>query len=100
MIRLQAALIVASALFFIGTAGFLARRNLFSILMSIELMLNAVNLAFVSFSRRWGQLDGQVIVLLVVAVAAAEAAVALALVVLAFRNKETLDLDVFRNLKE
>ena len=100
MIGLDAYLIVSAALFFIGAAGFVARRNVFTILMSIELMLNAVNLAFLAFSRQWLHLDGQVIVLLVVAVAAAEAAVALALVVLLFRNKETLDVDAFLQMKD
>ncbi len=100
MIPAAAYLMVSAALFFIGAAGFVARRNLFTVLMCIELMLNAVNLAFVTFSRQWGHYGGQVIVLLVIAVAAAEAAVALALVVLLFRNKETLDVDVFGQMRE
>lgn len=100
MIPAAGYLMVSAALFFIGAAGFVARRNLFTVLMSIELMLNGVNLAFVTFSRQWGQYGGQIIVLLVIAVAAAEAAVALALVVLLFRNKETLDVDVFGQMRE
>jgi NADH-quinone oxidoreductase subunit K len=67
--------------------------------MSLELMLNAVNLSFVTFSRIQGDLTGQVIVLFVVAVAAAEACVGLAIVIALFRLKETVDLDAFRDLK-
>ena len=99
-IGLQGYLLVSAALFFIGVAGFVARRNLFAILMSVELMLNAVNLSFVAFARHWGKLDGQVTVLLVIAVAAAEAAVALAMVILLFRNRETLDVDAFKSMGE
>ncbi len=93
-------LLVSAALFFIGVAGFVARRNVFAVLMSVELMLNAVNLSFVGFSRYWRHLDGQVTVLLVIAVAAAEAAVALAMVILLFRSKATLDVDAFRSMGE
>lgn len=100
MIGLHGYLLVSAALFFIGMAGFLARRNVFAILMSVELMLNAVNLSFVAFSRIWRHLDGQVFVLLIIAVAAAEAAVALAVVILVFRNRQTLDVDEFKSLGE
>ncbi|MBI6546999.1 MAG: NADH-quinone oxidoreductase subunit NuoK [Cyanobacteria bacterium NC_groundwater_1444_Ag_S-0.65um_54_12] len=100
MIGLHGYLLVSAALFCIGAAGFIARRNLFAILMSLELMLNAINLSLVAFSRHWLELGGQVMVLLLVAVAAAEAAIALAAVILLFRNKETLDSDAFRLLKE
>jgi NADH-quinone oxidoreductase subunit K len=99
-IGLQGYLLVSAALFFIGVAGFVARRNLFTILMSVELMLNSVNLSFVAFARHWGKIDGQITVLLVIAVAAAEAAVALAMVILLFRNRETLDVDAFKSMGE
>jgi NADH-quinone oxidoreductase subunit K len=92
-------LVLSAVLFGIGTAGVLSRRNLFIVLMSLELMLNAVNLSFVVFSRTNGDLTGQVIVLFVVAVAAAEACVGLAIVIALFRLKETVDLDVFKSLK-
>ena len=97
---LHAPLLVAAALFSIGVGGFVARRNVFALLMCIELMLNAVNLVFVTFSRQWLSVEGHVTVLLVVALAAAEAAVALAIVIMLFRNRETLDVDVFASMKE
>jgi NADH-quinone oxidoreductase subunit K len=92
-------LVLSAVLFGIGTAGVLARKNVFMALMSLELMLNAVNLSFVVFARVHGDLIGQVIVLFVVAVAAAEACVGLAIVIALFRLKETVDLDLFRSLK-
>ena len=92
-------LAVSAVLFCIGVAGVLSRRNLFVTLMSLELMLNAVNLSFVVFSRMRGDLTGHVIVLFVVAVAAAEACVGLAIVIALYRLKETVDLDLFKSLK-
>lgn len=92
-------LILSACLFGIGVAGVLSRRNIFISLMSLELMLNAVNLTFVTFSRINGDLTGHVIVLFVVAVAAAEACVGLAIVIALFRLKETVDLDLFKSLK-
>lgn len=92
-------LALSAALFAIGVAGVLSRRNLFVSLMSLELMLNAVNLTFVVFSRIHGDLAGQVFVLFVVAVAAAEACVGLAIVIALFRLKESVDLDLFKSLK-
>jgi NADH-quinone oxidoreductase subunit K len=92
-------LVLSAILFGIGTAGVLARRNLFISLMSLELMLNAVNLTFVAFSRIHGDLTGQVFVLFVVGVAAAEACVGLAIVIALFRLKESVDLDLFKSLK-
>ena len=100
MIELAHLQILAAALFSIGLYGVLARRSAVLILMSIELMLNAVNLSFLSFSRFSGAfaikdnpLDGHVFVVFVLTVAAAEAAVALALSVLIYRRRETVDLD-------
>lgn len=95
MVGLQSYLIVSAILFFIGVAGVLSRKNIFIIFMSIELMLNAVNLSFVSFSRYLQSLDGQAIVFLIIAVAAAEAAIGLAVVILIFKNKESLNVDDF-----
>lgn len=84
-------LILSAVLFAIGVAGVVIRRDVIVILMSIELMLNAVNLAFIAFSRFLGSLDGQVIGLFVMTVAAAEAVVGLAIVISVFRHRETLD---------
>lgn len=92
-------LVLSALLFGIGVAGVLSRRNLFISLMSLELMLNAVNLTFITFSRINGDLTGHVVVLFVVAVAAAEACVGLAIVIALFRLKETVDLDLFKSLK-
>jgi len=86
-------------LFAIGTAGVFLRRNLITILLSIEVMLNAVNLTFVAVDRFRGLIDGQIIVFFVMTVAAAEAAVGLAIVIALFRHKETLTPDAFTSLK-
>jgi NADH-quinone oxidoreductase subunit K len=80
-------------LFVIGAVGVLARRNAIIIFMCVELMLNAVNLAFVALGRRLGSMDGQVIVFFVMTVAAAEAAVGLAIIISVFRNRETVNAD-------
>jgi NADH-quinone oxidoreductase subunit K len=88
------ALALAAILFTIGLAGVLARRNLLFILMSIEIMLNAGGLALVAAGAKWGQADGQVMLLFVLAAAAAEVAVGLALVVRLHRRDETLDADL------
>jgi NADH-quinone oxidoreductase subunit K len=98
-IGLYPVLILSSVLFATGAAGVLTRRNLLIVLMSVELMLNAVNLAFVAFARHSGQADGQVFAVFVMAVAAAEAAVGLALVILLFRNRMTVELDDLNLLK-
>jgi NADH-quinone oxidoreductase subunit K len=92
-------LVLSAVLFGIGTAGVLSRKNLFVALMSLELMLNAVNLSFITFSRIRGDMTGHVIVLFVVAIAAAEACVGLAIVIALYRLKETVDLDLFKSLK-
>ena len=84
---------LSAVLFAIGVAGVLLRRNTIVIFMSIEIMLNAVNLAFVALGRRLGSMDGQVIVFFVMTVAAAEAAVGLAIIVSVFRNRETVNAD-------
>ena len=99
MIPLSHYLIVSAVLFAIGTAGVFLRRNLITILLSIEIMLNAVNLTFVAFGRYAGDLDGQIITKNVMTVAAAEAAVGLALVIALFRHRESLNPDAFTSLK-
>ena len=85
-------LILAAALFALGTIGVLTRRNVVIVLMSIELILNAVNLNLVAFSRIWG-LQGQVFSIFVITDAAAEAAVGLGILIAFFRNKETVNVD-------
>jgi NADH-quinone oxidoreductase subunit K len=86
-------------LFAIGTAGVFLRRNLITILLSIEIMLNAVNLTFIAVGRSLGTVDGQIIVFFVVTVAAAEAAIGLAIVIALFRHRESLSPDDFTSLK-
>lgn len=92
-IQLEHYLILSAVLFTIGTIGVLARRNAIIIFMSIELMLNAVNLTLVGFSSYMGDTAGQIFVFFVMAVAAAEAAVGLAIVLALFRKKETVYVD-------
>ena len=99
MIPLSHYLIVSALLFAIGTAGVFLRKNLITILLSIEIMLNGVNLSFVAFGRYAGSLDGQIITFFVMTVAAAEAAIGLALVIALFRNRESLNPDAFTSLK-
>jgi NADH-quinone oxidoreductase subunit K len=99
---LDAYLILSGILFSIGTFGFLARRNAISMLMSIELMLNAVNLAIVAFGAFEKELanQGSVIALIVIAVAAAEATVGLALVIAIFRNRKTPLVDEYDSMRQ
>ena len=98
VIPLSHYLIVSAILFAIGTAGVFLRRNLITILLSIEIMLNAVNLTFVAFGRYRGDVDGQIITFFVMTVAAAEAAVGLALIIALFRHRESLNPDAFTSL--
>lgn len=84
---------LSAILFAIGTVGALTRRNLIVILMSIELMLNAANLAFVGFARAWGSVEAHVFVLMVIVVAAAEVAVGLGIVIALFRNRESMNVE-------
>lgn len=92
-------LALSAVLFAIGTAGVFLRRNLITILLSVEVMLNAVNLTFVVVDRFLGTVDGQIIAFFVMTVAAAEAAVGLAIVIALFRHRETLTPDAFTTLK-
>ena len=92
-------LVLSAILFALGVLGFLVKRNLVTLFMSIELMLNAVNLAFVAFAWQWKSLNGQVFVFFVMVVAAAEAAVGLAIIIAVFRTRETLNVDKVNLLK-
>ncbi len=94
-IMVQHALLLSAALFAVGVVGVFLRRNVITVFMCVELMLNAVNLAFVAFSRALGTLDGQVLVFFVLTVAAAEAAVGLAIIIAVHRRRDTLDADSF-----
>jgi NADH-quinone oxidoreductase subunit K len=93
MVPLSWYLALSAVLFTIGVAGVLVQRNVISIFMCIELMLNSVNLTLVAFSRFLNQSTGQLFVFIVMAVAAAEAAVGLAIIISVFRNRETLSVD-------
>jgi NADH-quinone oxidoreductase subunit K len=99
MVPLNHYLILSAAIFAIGVVGVVIRRNLIVVLMSIELMLNAVNLTFIAFSRFLGSMEGQVIVFFVMAVAAAEAVVGLAIIISVFRHRQTLDPEEMQLLK-
>jgi NADH-quinone oxidoreductase subunit K len=105
MIPLEHVILLSAVLFGIGVVGVVTRRNLIVVLMSIELMLNAVNLAFVGFNRMWpgapgrDALDGQVFVLMVITGAAAEVAVGLGIVISMFRNRDSVDIEEVSLLK-
>jgi NADH-quinone oxidoreductase subunit K len=99
MVPLNHYLVLSATLFAIGTAGVFLRRNLITIMLSIEIMLNAVNLTFVAIGRYAGTVDGQIITVFVMTVAAAEAAVGLAIVIALFRHRETLSPDAYTALK-
>jgi NADH-quinone oxidoreductase subunit K len=89
----EAYLVLSAVLFVIGTMGFLLRKNALTVFMSVELMLNAVNLSFVAFSRQFNHFDGQIFVFFVMAVAAAEVAVGLGIIVDIFRSRHSVDVD-------
>ncbi|MCX5907819.1 MAG: NADH-quinone oxidoreductase subunit NuoK [Deltaproteobacteria bacterium] len=99
MVSLSSYLILSGILFTVGVVGFLIRRNIIVIFMSIELMLNAANLAFVAFSRYLYSMDGQIFVFFVMAVAAAEAAVGLAIIVALYRTHDTVNADEVHLMK-
>ena len=92
-------LLLSAILFAIGAAGVFVRRNVITILLAVEIMLNAVNLTFVAFGRALGAVDGQIIVFFVMTVAAAEAAVGLAIIINLFRQRASLNPDSFTTLK-
>jgi NADH:ubiquinone oxidoreductase subunit K len=99
VIRLFLPLSFSALLFATGVYGVLARRNAVLVLMSIELLLNAVNVNLIAFSQQLGELTGQVFALFVIAVAAAEVGIGLAIVILIYRNRETINVDEVNLLK-
>jgi NADH-quinone oxidoreductase subunit K len=99
MVPISWYLLLSAVLFALGVAGFLFKRNIITIFMSIELMLNAVNLSFVAFSYLLEELSGQVFVFFVMVVAAAEAAVGLAIIITVFRNRDSLNVDDLEMMK-
>jgi NADH-quinone oxidoreductase subunit K len=92
-------LVLSMVLFVIGAAGFVIKKNVISMFLCVELMLNAVNLSFVAFSRHLNQVNGQIVVFLVMVVAAAEAAVGLAITIVLYRNRNTLSVDEADTMK-
>ena len=92
-------LILSAILFTLGATGFLLRRNIITVFMCIELMLNAVNLTFVAFSHQLEQVDGHIFTFFVMVVAAAEAAVGLAIILTVFKNRQTLEIDEISSMK-
>ena len=92
-------LVLSAILFVIGVSGFILRRNIITVFMSIELMLNAVNLTFITFSYQLKQVSGHIFAFFVMVVAAAEAAVGLAIIVTVFKNRSTLNIDEINTLK-
>lgn len=99
MVPISFYLVLSAFLFACGVCGFLIKRNIISIFMSIELMLNAVNLTFVAYAAEWKMLSGHIFVFFVMVVAAAEAAVGLAIIIAIFRTRETLNVDRVNLLK-
>jgi len=99
IVPLEHVIILSIIIFSIGIMGVLLRKNAIIIFMSIELMLNAVNLSLVGFSRYYNSVDGQVFVFLVMTLAAAEVAVGLAIIVSLFRNKQTINIDEMNILR-
>ncbi len=98
-VEIQHYLVLSAILFAIGTYGVLTRKNILIVLMSLELMLNAVNVSFVSFSRALGDMTGHVFMIMALTVAAAEVAVGLAIVVAIYTRRETVDIDVLKMLR-
>ena len=99
IVPLEHVIILSIIIFSIGIMGVLLRKNVIIIFMSIELMLNAVNLSLVGFSRYYNSVDGQVFVFLIMTLAAAEVAVGLAIIVSLFRNKQTINIDEINILR-
>ncbi len=99
MVPLSYYLVLAAVLFACGIAGFLVKRNIITIFMSIELMLNAVNLSFIAFAYTFKQVDGQIYSFFVMVVAAAEAAVGLGIILTVFKNRSTLQIDEISSMK-
>jgi len=93
-------LILSAVLFALGVSGFILRRSVITVFMSIELMLNAVNLSFITFSYQWKQVNGHIFSFFVMVVAAAEAAVGLAIILTVFKNRATLNIDDVSSMKD
>jgi NADH-quinone oxidoreductase subunit K len=93
-------LVLSAVLFALGVAGFVFRRSIITVFMSIELMLNAVNLTFIAFSYQFKQVDGHLFAFFVMVVAAAEAAVGLAIILTVFKNRNTLNIDDVSSMKD
>jgi len=100
MISLTSLSFVSMALFSLGVIGVISRRNIFVIYMSLEMMLNGINLFLVTFARYHFNMDPQIITIMVIAIAAAEAAIFLSVIILLFRSKKSLDTDVFTTLTQ
>ena len=92
-------LVLSAILFGLGVIAFIFKRNIIAVFMSIELMLNAVNLAFVAFGRAWESLDGMVFVFFVIVVAAAEAAVGLAIIIMLAQDRQSLNIERIDKMK-
>lgn len=99
MVPLSHYLALSAILFMLGIAGFIFRRNIVTVFMCIEIMLNAVNLAFMAFSKFLGNLHGQIFVFFVIVVAAAEAAVGLAIIIAVYRNRQSLNIEDLDSMK-
>ncbi|HLV35873.1 MAG TPA: NADH-quinone oxidoreductase subunit NuoK [Spirillospora sp.] len=99
MVQTDAYVMLSMVLFILGAMGVLLRRNAILVFMSVELMLNAANLALVAFARQWGSSDGHLFVFFVITVAAAEVAVGLALIVAIFRTKRSINIDELNQLE-
>lgn len=98
-VQIEAYVLLSAVLFILGAMGVLLRRNAILVFMSVELMLNAANLALVAFARQWNQMDGHIFVFFVMTVAAAEVAIGLALIVAIFRTKQSINLDELHQLE-
>jgi len=99
VIETESYIILSTVLFVLGAMGVLVRRNAILVFMSVELMLNAANLALVAFAHQWGQVDGQIFVFFVITVAAAEVAVGLALIVAIFRSRSSINIDQLHQME-
>lgn len=99
MVGTEAFIILSTVLFVLGAMGVMLRRNAILVFMSVELMLNAANLALVAFAQQWGEVDGQIFVFFVITVAAAEVAIGLALIVTIFRNRQTINIDELHQME-
>jgi NADH-quinone oxidoreductase subunit K len=99
MIQTEWFVMLSMVLFVLGTMGVLIRRNAILVFMSVELMLNAANLALVAFAHQWNQVSGHVFVFFVITVAAAEVAIGLALIVAIFRSKQSIDIDTLHQME-